>query len=248
MVKPLKALDWKKASRCCLCGEGFVDKPMEKNEKRDRQHVPPKQFFPKQTRETEKLNLWTAAAHNGCNGGLKNDEEYFYHALAIQVTTGNPAFADVIFQDIRRRAAKPHTRSIIKALLKNAGPITPGGIHLPTDMIQWQIDGQRVNRVVVAIAQALSCYHDDQFLNSRSCVIFQFCREQDKVPQVFNVLMQNLPSISDCPSVFAYWRYDLNKKGLKIYSLLFWEAFLFCLAFDTQSQGAPDQNMASLTE
>ena len=40
-------------------------------------HVPPRQFYMKQIRATQNLNLDVAPSHKNCNEAYKEDEEYF---------------------------------------------------------------------------------------------------------------------------------------------------------------------------
>src|SRR5438874_1221151 len=84
---------------CCLCGNAAAAAdPIT------REHVPPKQFYPKSLRDG--LNLWVVPTHQSCNYKDKAHEEYFYHALYPLVANGNPQMARLIWDDLKRRAQK----------------------------------------------------------------------------------------------------------------------------------------------
>jgi hypothetical protein len=159
----------------------------------------------------------------------------FYHALYIQVANANPAFSEIMGRDIKRRAAQPLSRNIIKALLKDAGPVTKGGIHLPPNVIAWNFNEARTQQVAISIAQALSYYHDNQFLDAKSCVDIRLCLETKEVKEQYNILMQHRVHNSVSPEVFCYWSFQM-KKELKLYALLFWESLLYCLTFKTDQE------------
>jgi hypothetical protein len=224
--------DWRKAPICCLCGQPFEADPLNVEAERSRQHAVSKQFFPKELRTDSDLNLWMAAAHKGCNGSVKSYEEYFYHAFWPHVAEANPQFSQLMLRDIQRRAVKPQSRTWIRSILEDAGPVTKGGIILPPNVIAWGIKPYETQQVAIATAQALSCFHDNQFIPKESCVDIRLCLNSAEVPEMYSLLATVAPGTSPCPSVFSYWSFQMERQ-LKLYALLFWNSFLFGLTFDT---------------
>ena len=70
-------------------------------------HVPPRQFYQKQIRQTQNLNLNVAPSHKRCNEAYKEDEEYFYLSMFPIVAMNYPAMETLYFQDIMRRSQQP---------------------------------------------------------------------------------------------------------------------------------------------
>ena len=116
---------------CCLCGKPITCRDSGSDEALSMDHVPPKQFYPKSTRTEKNLNLWVVPTHRRCNGGYKNDEEYFYHSLSPLARDGSPRTGQTIFRDLARRATQPQTRVLIRGLLSTSRTETRGGILLP---------------------------------------------------------------------------------------------------------------------
>src|SRR5207249_6670860 len=100
-----------KTQVCCLCG-----KPATADDPITREHVPPKQFFPKSLRSG--LNLWIVPTHKSCNNRHKADEEYFVHALYPLVARINSRAGRVMFVDLKRRAKRPQTPRLLRSILQ----------------------------------------------------------------------------------------------------------------------------------
>lgn len=129
---------------CCLCGNQATDEdPIS------REHVPPKQFYPKQVRDG--LNLWVVPTHKSCNNHHKKDEEYFYHALYPLVAKANPRMAEVIWDDLKRRAQKPQTPTLLRGIVKTARTSTEEGIVLPRGVVRMDADLYRLQQVAMKI-------------------------------------------------------------------------------------------------
>src|SRR5262249_21137716 len=114
---------------CCLCGKSATaDDPIT------REHVPPKQFYPKSLRDG--LNLWVVPTHESCNNKHKADEEYFYCALYPLVANINPQTAGVILNDLKRRSRNPQTPRLLRSILQTARNTTEGGLFLPPGVLR----------------------------------------------------------------------------------------------------------------
>ena len=133
---------------CCLCGKPATDEnPMT------REHVPPKQFYPKKLRHG--LNLWTVPTHRTCNNRFKNDEEYFYHVLYPLVANTNSQMADVVHDDLKRRAKQPQTRAIMRSILSTAERTTSSGLFLPPGMVRMSANEGCLEQVAIKIGRCL---------------------------------------------------------------------------------------------
>lgn len=131
---------------CYLCG-----KPIEGKSSDD--HVPPKQFYPKEIRKSENLNLQLVPSHKQCNNCFKDDEEYFYASLYPLVDKYNPDMACRVFRDFARRCQRPQLRAMIRRILSHASGTTKGGIHLPEGIVEINVDLCRIQRIAGKIAR-----------------------------------------------------------------------------------------------
>lgn len=240
---------------CCLCGKFATDEdPIT------REHVPPKQFYPKSLRRG--LNLWVVPTHKSCNNKHKADEEYFYHALYPLVANANPSTADVILDDLERRAKKPQTPVLLRSLLQSPRTTTSGGIVLPPGMVRLNVDEGRVQQVAIKIARCLFYRDHNRFMPYENCKDIRLCEREEGVPEFYrlswelskvnvNDLVPPGPGgivlvvegdagapVSACPQVFEYRTAYLPPRRLHLYSLRFWDAFLFCMAFEDPDAAA----------
>ena len=88
-----------KINICYLCGQEL------KTDIND-DHVPPKQFYPKNIRKSQNLsNLLVFKVHENCNSSYQKDEDYFVHSIA-PVTLGSFS-GNEIFKDIASRQKRP---------------------------------------------------------------------------------------------------------------------------------------------
>lgn len=234
---------------CCLCG-----KPATKENPISREHVPPKQFFPKSLRSG--LNLWVVPTHRSCNNAYKADEEYFYHALYFLVANANPAMADLILSDLERRAKKPQTPTLLRAILQTSGTTTGGGIVLPPPVVRLAADEYRIQQVAIKIGRCLFYRDHNRVMPYENCRDIRLCEREEDVPEVYrlswelskvtvNRLVQLEPTgnvvamdadagapLGTCQQVFEYRTAYIEPRRLHLYSMRFWEAFMFCMAFE----------------
>jgi len=245
MAKKEKDADTASPERCCLCGlEGSHDNGLTG------EHVPPKQFFPKKMRAG--LNLWKAPTCTKCNHGSHLDEDYFVHVMWPLVANVNSTMGKAIHEELERRANQPQTRTIIRSILKTQTRKTPGGLYLPPGMVGIEADEVRLQRVAIKIARCLHFRDHGQILSDTSCFHASIHEREGDVPAFFqllwdlskvdiNTLQPRKPGgiiVMDesvgkapgcCPAVFDYRPAEFE--GNFYYSMRFWEAFIFCLAF-----------------
>ena len=116
---------------CYICGNVIEHDTTDDQMKLSMDHVPPKQFFPKQIRIDENINLEKVTSHKKCNNEYKDDEDYFYHSLYPLVANSNLNIAQVIFKDFARRSRNPQTPAMLHSIFSNSSRTTTGGIILP---------------------------------------------------------------------------------------------------------------------
>jgi hypothetical protein len=221
-------------TKCYLCGKPITERKRDSELALALDHVPPKQFIPKSVRTKNGLNLWKVPAHKGCNGDYKSDEEYFYHNFYPLVQVGNLQTGELVLQDIRRRAVKPQTRGLIRDMLNRSKAESPGGILLPPPMLYVSVDDFRIERVVIKIARGLFYHLHQRFMPLGNCRDIRLCKSPEDVPEVYSLSWGLAQAISVCPKMFSYRIADLD--GRHFMSLLFWEAFMFCVAFDDPAE------------
>ena len=163
---------------CCLCGKTATDEdPLT------REHVPPKQFYPKPLRDG--LNLWVVPTHRSCNNQHKADEEYFYHALYPLVANVNPQTADVILDDLKRRAKKPQTPTLLRSILKTARKTAESGIVLPRGVVRMDADQFRLQQVAIKIGRCLFYRDHKRVMPYENCKDIRLCEREDDVPELY---------------------------------------------------------------
>lgn len=237
------------AGMCCLCGKrGTDDDPIT------REHVPPKQFYPKALRGG--LNLWVVPTHKSCNERHKADEEYFFHALFPLVANVNRHAARVMLNDLKRRARKPQTPALLRSILKTKQRSAKGGLALPSGTVRIDVDKYRVHQVAIKIGRCLFYRDHQRVMPYENCKDIRLCEVEDTVPELYRlswemskVNVEDLPrceanglvSVTDvnagqaptaCREVFDYRPAYLDEERLHLYTLRFWEAFAFCMAFE----------------
>jgi hypothetical protein len=216
---------------CCICGEEIPADPVQEDDAKDMDHVPPRQFFPKATRSSLRDPLWKVPTHRRCNQSYKLDEENFYHTFYALVGYHNAAMGPVVLDDLKRRAAKPQSKAIIRRMLKETTRQSPGGILLPPGVVRVNYNMVRVQNVVVKIAKGLF-YKDYCRYLPRDCFThMELCERVQDLQPVFDKLwrVKELQTDSADPKVFRYWHIELE--GQHYCSMLFWEAFMFCMVF-----------------
>ncbi|MBL7154061.1 MAG: hypothetical protein ISS79_10105 [Phycisphaerae bacterium] len=219
---------------CYLCGKNIKEGSSSSD------HVPPKAFYPKDIRGG--LNLQTAPSHKKCNEAYRQDEEYFQHCLFPEVLNQQPAITVHLKNDFLRRAQKPQTPAMIRNILKGTSDITAGGVHLPPGKYVITVDEYRIERVALKIVRGLFYLENGSFLPLESAKDIRFCLGENDVPELYRILWPAVELRGPYPKVFSYKYFNTRKHfgrdecpeldGLHMYSLLFWEAVMFCITFE----------------
>jgi hypothetical protein len=223
-------------STCYLCGHTIVHSPQSVADEFSMDHVPPKQFFPKELRIAQSPNLWVAPSHKRCNEEYRKDEEYVYHAMFGVVQKNNHQMGQTILRDFARRTHRRQTPAMMRSILKSFTTITEGGIYLPPRIVQLSVDQYRTERVVIKIAQGVLYRDLGCHMPHANCKDIRLCLVESDVPESYSLSWQGAECVSVCPEVFSYRRFEFD--GLQLLSMLFWEAFMFCCAFENVSSAA----------
>lgn len=223
-------------SICYLCGNPIERKPTDARMKLSMDHIPPKLFFPKELRKTENLNLQLAPSHKNCNEDYRKDEEYFYHSLYPVVAKNNPWMGGLFMQDFARKAKKPQTPAMLRKILEGVSPTTQGGIHLPSGMVQVSLDEYRLQRVAMKIARGVLFLATGRCFKDRQIVDIRFCLSESEVVDMYQLAWQVSPVFAVCPKVFSYKYFYFADRGYHILSMLFWEAFMYCVTVQDGSE------------
>jgi hypothetical protein len=218
---------------CCLCGQEILSSPASTLDELSMDHVPPRQFYPKELRRTQELNLWVVPTHRRCNESYRKDEEYFYHAMAAVVKTNNGTMGQTVFSDLARRKHRPQTPAMMRNILKTFKTVTDGGIQLPHNVVQFSVDQIRCERVILKIAQGLLFKDLGYFVPVENCKDIRFCVTESDVPEFYALSWQGAEQKTVEPSVFSFKRLEFD--GMQLISMLFWEAFMFCCVFENVS-------------
>lgn len=214
---------------CYLCGESIEDSPEDTGLELSRDHVPPRQFYPKAIRQQEDLNLELVPSHKECNQDYRKDEEYFYHSLYPLVAENNPSMGQVILQDLGRRTHKPQTPAMIRNILKNVSGVTQGGIHLPPGKIVFNLDEFRLQRIAIKIARGVLALNNIVYISESNCFDLRFCEDESEVIELYRLLWEASPVYAVYQRVFSHKYFYLD--NVHYLCLLFWESFMYCLCF-----------------
>lgn len=210
---------------CYLCGQVIEAKSKDDPMVLSMDHVPPRQFYMKQIRATQNLNLDTAASHKSCNEAYKEDEEYFYVSMYPIVYKNYPAMEKLYFQDMIRRSQQPQTPAKLRKILSTAVTITEGGIHLPDGMRQLTLDRDRIERIVVKIARGILFLFTERYFKEQQIICKSFYDNQSEIPDPILHALQLYPFDGIYSDVFAFSL--LSSGGLHLLLMQFWKAFMF---------------------
>jgi hypothetical protein len=214
-------------SICYLCGNVIERNPRDAEMKLSMDHVPPKQFFPQPLRKQVNPNLQVAPSHKKCNNAYKGDEDYFYASLYPLVANGNARMARAIFSDFVRRSRKKQTPAMLRKIFSDASGISAGGIVLPRGTIEVLVDEARIQRIAGKISRGILFLSIEKFFPEPSIVDMRLCETPSEVPDWYQLSWAAVPAQGPYPKVFSYKHFPFDHHH--ILSLLFWEAFMFCI-------------------
>ncbi len=212
---------------CYLCGIAIDRNATEDQSKLSMDHVPPKQFFPKQIRIDNDLNLELAPSHKKCNNDYKDDEDYFYHSLYPLIANSNAEMAQAVFKDLARRSRNPQTPVMLRGIYSGVSRLTKGGTILPANKVEINVDLTRIQRVAGKVARGVLFLATQTYFPDRSIIDMRICESSSEVPEMYQLSWKATSTESAYRRVFSYKYLPYN--GLHVLSLWFWEAFMFCV-------------------
>ncbi len=212
---------------CYLCGDVIEHNPHDGDMKLSMDHIPPKQFFPQPLRKELNPNLDVAPSHKKCNNAYKDDEDYFYTSLYPLVANSNTRMAKAIFSDFVRRSRKKQTPAMLRKIFSDASGISAGGIILPYGKIEVLVDEARIQRIAGKIARGILFLSTRVFFAESTIVDMRLCEKPSEVPDWYQLSWRAVPAKGAYPKVFSYKSLPFDRHH--ILSLLFWEAFMFCI-------------------
>ena len=89
-----------------------------------------------------------------------------------------------------------------------------------------------MQRVAIKIAQGLFYLDQKRFVPRENCKDIYLCEQVADVPEGYWGCAR-AEEKSVLPAVFSYRRFEFE--NMHLFSMLFWEAFMFCAAFEDPS-------------
>ena len=134
---------------CYLCGKGL-------NGKINKDHIPPRQMFPTQTRQAYNLSkLDTRLTHESCNESYQEDEKYFAEWMAAMAEIKYPDLNPKV--DLHRRNEEAEQQGTAKSRFM-------GEMGAPNNILIYNSEGdivklpnqpKRIDRVIWKIIRGL---------------------------------------------------------------------------------------------
>ena len=227
-------IDINDISICYLCGEK-LDRSITNHKDPqyvNRDHVPPKCFFPKNLRGLLK-RLLILPTHNNCNRIFKNSEAYFLALCGLSNSNiANCAWHDVQ-SSVNTRGGK---RTIDKIISGFSDKI--GSIYLPNDSKIWQVDEDIVYSVLKKITQGLYFYEnfretgEQKYLSLEKFKLCRFFPPGNSVPTPFNRVLDNPPK-GENGGIFEYkFQHVTDKNDFYVWLMCFWNSLIAMTIFD----------------
>lgn len=218
---------------CHLCGKAIDYDVTAGDLQKTEEHIPPKQFFPKQMRGDIRGQLLKLPSHKGCNGSFKLDEEYFIHTYCPHVDPQCTSGRQLI-EDIRRRTESKGKQShkLLAMIEKEFSDITPGGINLPHAIVVHSVNAPRIDRVIRKVLQGLHYHEENSFLPHETPMWINLYDKSLDMPEYFYKIFCETGSCRGIfPKIFSY-RFT-HRKNYAYWSMRFWDSLQFCIVFES---------------
>jgi len=144
------------------------------------------------------------------------------------IANSNPGMAQMVFQDFVRRSRKPQTPAMLRGIFSNASPTSSGGIILPANKVEINVDLVRIQRIAGKIARGVVFLKTGDYCPETNIVDMRICESESEVPEMYQLSWKATSMESIYPKVFSF-KYFPFLQGYYILSLLFWGAFMFCV-------------------
>ncbi len=218
------------AAICHLCGEALEGKIT-------REHVPPRQFFPKSLRGGARL--LTVPTHRECNESYSKDEQYVVHSL------GPLAFGKPVGEELRKDLRRSYWRedgsgARLYFKVHREFQSRRGSLFLPPDLVAKNYDGRRVRRVMWKIVRGLFYHHRRRYLSAHTThASALYGRPEDARARFEWALDLPLKIRGDHPDCFAYRFHHHHEEEVSFHywDMRFWHSVLCILSFHDPACG-----------
>ena len=217
-------LDFNNNNVCYLCGY-VLDEELDEI---DKDHVPPRQFYPKKIRQQEKINLLTIPVHRGCNSSYQKDEDYFYNAIGP--LAGDSPCGKLVLEDLTRSFGRPQGKRLGESVLREFDN-RYSGLYLPEGKVAKYYDGKRVRRVLWKIIRGLFYKEYDRYLPEGTKYDIELIDDPNSVSDQL-CFLRCQRSMGIYPPVFDYrYRSFPEKDNFHLWLFLFWQKILVLAKF-----------------
>lgn len=211
---------------CYLCGKELIDDDVI-----NRDHVPPRQFYPEEYRKEKSYNFVTLQVHQECNQSYQPDEDYFVQTL-LPLCFGSEA-GDLLLEKARRNYAKGRNHLLMHKVYDEFDE-RPGGIILPPNLIKKNLDSERVHRILWKIVRGLYFHHFKKALSENAWSRINLVPPGEAPPEHF-CFLADTPFLGEDDEVFDY-RYKyfpdyINLQVCHYWAMLFWRTYIFIVRF-----------------
>jgi hypothetical protein len=116
---------------------------------------------------------------------------------------------------------------MLRKVFANASGVSNGGIVLPHGIVEINIDLSKIQRTAGKIARGVLFLENKKYIPETCFVDMRICEKESEVPEMYQLSWKASSPQGSYPKVFSYKLIRFN--GHHILSLLFWEAFMFCI-------------------
>jgi hypothetical protein len=116
---------------------------------------------------------------------------------------------------------------MLRKVFTGASGVTKGGIVLPRGIVEINIDLYKIQRTAGKIARGVLFLESQEYIPETRIVDMRICEKEPEVPEMYQLSWKASSPQGSYPKVFSYKLITFN--GHHIISLLFWEAFMFCI-------------------
>jgi hypothetical protein len=221
----VRSIDPLHFSTCYLCHEAITRAP-------SRDHVPPKQFFPKVFRMANTTDqLEWLPTHRDCNKSYQRDEDYFVTTFGLPAAAHTPT-GHALGHDIRDRYRGGAQQGLVTKVLHEFVP----------DSNQKEFDSGRTNRVAWKIVRGLHCLRTGELLPERARVTGGFdCAKTQRLLRDLETAMLangfNDPWEGALPNILKTKIMVDERQDRRTYSyvLVCWDYVTYFLSFDIRN-------------
>ena len=198
---------------CYICGEKL-------NDIINKDHVPPKLFYPPQLRKTKAYNqLDKIQVHQGCNTAYREDEEYFVHTFAPFLNTTRTG--KLLRQHIATTFQKGRNVNLGQ-MISNEFAFTYGSLQLPSGKMINHFNINRISRVLDKISRGLHYIDNKSFLkHDLTYHVLAIKQFSDVQPQLFNYFDKS-KNIGKYPDIMDYSNIKIDNNCL-VWLFIFWD-------------------------